>query len=75
MEKRLSAAICDDEAIVLAAVEKNYRAIQFASDRLKNDPKIIETALFANVNAYKYIPLASFEKNKVWVSYLVQRKG
>ena len=59
---------------VLAAVKKQGLALKYASDRLKADPRIVETAVRQNGAALAYAP-SNFRDDRTTVRAAVQQSG
>ena len=53
--KDIIPALCDDDEIMLVAVEKNGLNLQYASPRLKRDPKMIFAACSINVVPLQFV--------------------
>lgn len=52
--KYASARLQDNKLAVTLAVEKNGHALEFASERLKNDKDLLSRAMVTSVHAYQY---------------------
>jgi hypothetical protein len=74
MQLQHLASFKDDNIVVHAAVANDGRAIQFASDELKNDYTIIFAAVAENARAIEHVPLTNELRDDVNFAMKVLRQ-
>lgn len=52
----------DDIQVMMAAVQQNWRALEFASDRLKNNRYFVQHVVARNGEALQFTPLKNDEE-------------